>query len=430
VERLGYWIDEGYLGCYSRWVSCEIVELPGGLGHCTLFVSGVARSLGLVEEGLVELRPGARLHELTDWLGGVRVVVTDQRIPIRGNNQVVVGYRAEVVSVRDYYSYGLDISERSYGSPIHPYRYSFNGKEDLREQRWYQDYGARFYHKALARFVSADPLIVSQKKYAWLSSYQFASSSPVWAVDLDGLEMFIIHGSFEIYGHRLSKLAIEQLKRITGNTKIDQGFKWQDESWSYIMLLGGFWGGDSSGVLFREDWAKRLAEYVVRKRFEMIVKNEITPDEPISLVGYSHGGNVAIQAAHILYRRYRMRVNLVTISTLAYDYWYKDGTMSFHPENPAINPGIKRHYHIVHERDEVVRIAGGDKIYRTCSPKTKNYVISCSESDLGWLGSHRELPKSHDLVKFLEGLPPMNEMGVSDSSESGSPTTREKREWR
>jgi hypothetical protein len=131
VERLGYLIDERYLGCYSRWGLCGVVELPEGLGHCTSYVSGVACS-----SGLVELSSGARRYELSDWLGGVRVVVTDRRVPIRGNNQVVVGYRAEVVGVRDYYSYGLDISERSYGSPIHPYRYSFNGKEDLREKRW------------------------------------------------------------------------------------------------------------------------------------------------------------------------------------------------------------------------------------------------------------------------------------------------------
>jgi hypothetical protein len=30
----------------------------------------------------------------------------------------------------------MALSDRSYGSPIHPYRYSFNGKEDLREKRW------------------------------------------------------------------------------------------------------------------------------------------------------------------------------------------------------------------------------------------------------------------------------------------------------
>jgi hypothetical protein len=222
---------------------------------------------------------------------------------------------------------------------------------------------------------------------------------------LDGLEMFIIHGSFEPKGHRLSELAIKQLKRITGNKEIDRDFNWQDEFWPLIMLLGSFWGGDSSGVIFREYWAKQLAEYVVKKRFEMIAEGKISRDEPISLVGYSHGGNVAIQAAHILYKRYGMKANLVTISTPAYNYWYKDGTMSFHPENPAINPGIKRHYHIVHEQDRVVEIAGGDKIYTTCSPRKKNYVISRFEADLGWLGSHVKLPESHDLVKFLEALP-------------------------
>ncbi len=45
-----------------------------------------------------------------------------------------------------------------------------------------------FYHKALGRFISADPLIVGQKQYAWLSSYQFASNTPIKAIDLDGLE--------------------------------------------------------------------------------------------------------------------------------------------------------------------------------------------------------------------------------------------------
>jgi hypothetical protein len=90
---------------------------------------------GLVAEDTVEVRLGARRYELTDWLGNVRVVLTDQGLPIYKGKKLV-GYRAEVVEVRDYYRYGLDISDRSYGSPIHPYRYSFNGKEDLREKRW------------------------------------------------------------------------------------------------------------------------------------------------------------------------------------------------------------------------------------------------------------------------------------------------------
>jgi len=110
VERLGYWIDEGHLGCYSSWGLCEVVELPGGLGHCTSFVSKVACSSGVVEEGLVGLSSGARRYELSDWLGNVRVGETNQRLPIHKGKKLV-GYRAEVVEVRDYYRYGLDISD-------------------------------------------------------------------------------------------------------------------------------------------------------------------------------------------------------------------------------------------------------------------------------------------------------------------------------
>jgi hypothetical protein len=91
VERLGYWIDEGYLGCYSSWGLCGVVELLGGLGHCTSFVSGVACSSGLVEEGLVGFGPGARRYELTDWLGNVRVGVTDQRLPMQAQERLLTG---------------------------------------------------------------------------------------------------------------------------------------------------------------------------------------------------------------------------------------------------------------------------------------------------------------------------------------------------
>jgi hypothetical protein len=97
VERLGYWIDEGYLGCYSSWGLCGVVELPGVLGHCTSFVSGVACSSGLVEEGLVELRPGARRHELTDWLGNVQVGVTDQRLPMQAQERPLTGLLRGIV---------------------------------------------------------------------------------------------------------------------------------------------------------------------------------------------------------------------------------------------------------------------------------------------------------------------------------------------
>jgi hypothetical protein len=106
VERLGYWIDERYLGCYSSWGSCGIVELPGGLGDCTSFVSGVACS-----SGPVELSSGARRYELRDWLGSVRVGVTDQRLPMQAQERPLTGLVQGIVyrkAQKDEFERGRD----------------------------------------------------------------------------------------------------------------------------------------------------------------------------------------------------------------------------------------------------------------------------------------------------------------------------------
>jgi RHS repeat-associated protein len=68
------------------------------------------------------------------------------------------------------------------------YRYGFNGKENDNEVKGegdQQDYGMRVYDPRLGRFLSVDPLT---KKFPWLTSYQYASNSPIWAIDIDGLE--------------------------------------------------------------------------------------------------------------------------------------------------------------------------------------------------------------------------------------------------
>jgi RHS repeat-associated protein len=70
------------------------------------------------------------------------------------------------------------------------YRYGFNGKENDKEiSEGGQDYGMRIYDTRLGRFLSTDPL---KKSYPMLSTYQFASNSPIAGIDVDGLE-------FELY---------------------------------------------------------------------------------------------------------------------------------------------------------------------------------------------------------------------------------------
>jgi len=120
-KRLGYLVDERYLGrfcsgcpCLPRDFTSLISDRLSGLGRPSVGTLGEEVGPPLpdlparwgrawVVGDVAELRLGARRYELSDWLGNVRVVVTDRRVAIRGNNQVVVGYRAEVVEVRDYY---------------------------------------------------------------------------------------------------------------------------------------------------------------------------------------------------------------------------------------------------------------------------------------------------------------------------------------
>ncbi len=79
------------------------------------------------------------------------------------------------------------------------YRYGFNGKETDSETGL-QDYGERIYNSSIAKFLSADPLIVKGKQYPWYSPYHFAGNTPISAIDLDGLEDKIVTHYFDNIG--------------------------------------------------------------------------------------------------------------------------------------------------------------------------------------------------------------------------------------
>ena len=51
------------------------------------------------------------------------------------------------------------------------------------------DYGFRIYSPALGRFLSVDPLTSS---YPYYTPYQFAGNMPIAAIDLDGLEQYVV----------------------------------------------------------------------------------------------------------------------------------------------------------------------------------------------------------------------------------------------
>ena len=121
---------------------------------------GGGRIVGTVDDE-TEVR-----YFVTDHLGSVRVVATDQ------NN---------VLERNDYYPFGKRWDSASL--PISDNRDRFNGKEDQAFAGLpFSDYGARMYDRERGRWLSQDPL------QQYHSPYVFCGNNPIRLVDLDGME--------------------------------------------------------------------------------------------------------------------------------------------------------------------------------------------------------------------------------------------------
>ncbi len=134
---------------------------------------------------------GNKAYELTDHRGNVLTTVTDRRIQHTTDATTVDYYTADVATASDTYSFGLTQPGRQYGAAQ---KYGYNGKENDNDIGNSQNYGMREYDLFANTFWSVDPL---SPKYPELSSYQFASNSPIQAIDLDGLEAHVLTGSNE-----------------------------------------------------------------------------------------------------------------------------------------------------------------------------------------------------------------------------------------
>ncbi len=84
-----------------------------------------------------------------------------------------------------YYPFGSSLNTRSFSAGS-GFRFGFNGKENFDK---YQNYGMRTYYTDLGKFISVDPLA---KSYPWNSTYTFAENDVIRAIDLDGLEKYIV----------------------------------------------------------------------------------------------------------------------------------------------------------------------------------------------------------------------------------------------
>ena len=126
---------------------------------------------------------------MTNLTGHVTVVVT-----LSGGSHGAQGtFRMDNFSLNGY-TVPTSYSNAAPNLYIHKYnyRYGFNSKENDNEVKGEgdeQDYGMRIYDPRLGKFMSVDPL---SRQYPWYSPYAFAGDKPIIAIDLDGLEDYVV----------------------------------------------------------------------------------------------------------------------------------------------------------------------------------------------------------------------------------------------
>jgi RHS repeat-associated protein len=136
---------------------------------------------------LSHTKAGYRQYEITNHLGNVLATISDVKHGIDDPVDGTIDYYNPVpLSQQDYYPFGMLMPGRN--DVKYEYRFGFNGKENDNEVKGKGnslDYGARIHDPRLGRFLSVDPITES---YPMLTPYQFASNTPISAIDLDGFE--------------------------------------------------------------------------------------------------------------------------------------------------------------------------------------------------------------------------------------------------
>jgi RHS repeat-associated protein len=131
---------------------------------------------------------GYKQYELTNHLGNVLATISDRKFGVTsGGSSLISYYEPHIVTAQDYYPFGM-LSRVALPNSGVPYKFGFNGKmndNDVKGLGRLQDYGDRIYDPPSGRFLSVDPLT---KSYVHLTPYQFASNTPIGAIDIDGEE--------------------------------------------------------------------------------------------------------------------------------------------------------------------------------------------------------------------------------------------------
>ncbi len=260
-------------------------------------------------------------------------------------------------STSDYSPFGVLLDGRTMQKT--GYRYSFQGQEhddEVKGEGNSVNYKYRMYDPRVGRFYAVDPLTMD---YPWNSTYAFSENRLLDAIELEGLEAFFIHGT-NSSPNRWNDKSVKTLKSLTNNKTVIKTFSWEGLD------------GTSNNSNDRYKAAKRLVEYIKSNRVQ---------GEEITLIGHSHGGNVAIQAAKMYFEETGKQVNIITVATPTYES-IEEKLM----EDPGTKLGkkaINDHIHLWNDIDGVQGGLAGNDTY-TSSNNTRQYKIDVSSKYYSW----------------------------------------------
>lgn len=208
--KLGEWDIYGSSRIGSLDTTMRVYPVPAG------------HSGGTIDSLTIAYLENPKQYELDNHLGNVLVTVSDKKIAIDTNSDGIADYYLpNIVSSQDYYPFGMVEPGRSFNSAS--YRFAFNGKEKINEiygTADAYDYGKRFYDTRLGRFLSIDPLY---KKYPMLTPYQFASNTPIQAIDIDGLEKYVIIRWYDQNNHLMQGAEVIKVTNASDRILGQQG---------------------------------------------------------------------------------------------------------------------------------------------------------------------------------------------------------------
>ena len=264
-----------------------------------------------------------------------------------GSSSYITDREGRITQHTEYIAFGEVLFEEHSTSKTMPYL--FNGKE-LDSETNLTYFGARYLDMKTSLWLNTDPLsgynpiqetehyIDGQHNNGVFNpmnhnTYGYTYNNPVIYVDPTGKQAYFIHGTSS-NSKRWSDKTVNTLLKITNNKHYYRTFNWKAPL--------------TNNQKTRGKAAEELSNFVIKT---------MKKGEDITLIGHSHGSNVAIQASKLIYKKMGKKVNIISIAAPAYN---QKGDI----ENPQTQKdSINDHINLWNRLDGVSGELAGDDYY-------------------------------------------------------------------